>query len=61
MGSAHLLIIVLLYLHVVAFNFSLGPVCIIYAAELVPNFTPIIITLRSFTFLVALTTNYLIH
>jgi len=61
MGSAHLLIIVLLYLHIIAFNFSLGPVCIIYAAELVPNFTPIIITLRSFTFLVALSTNYLIH
>jgi MFS family permease len=61
MGSAHLVIIVLLYLHIIAFNFSLGPVCIIYAAELVPNFTPIIITLRSCTFLVALTTNYLIH
>jgi MFS family permease len=57
----HYFIIFLLYLHVIAFNFSLGPVCIIYAAELVPNFSPIIITLRTFTFLVALTTNYLIH
>jgi MFS family permease len=58
---ASYLIIALLYIHVIVFNFSLGPVCIIYAAELIPNITPVIITLRICTFLVALTTNYLIH
>ena len=57
----HYLIIALLYVHVIAFNFSLGPVAIIYAAELVPNLTPIIVTLRAATFFVALSTNYIIH
>lgn len=28
----HLLIVALLYAHVITFNFSLGPICIIYAA-----------------------------
>jgi hypothetical protein len=28
----HFLIIALLYIHIIVFNFSLGPVCIIYAA-----------------------------
>lgn len=57
----HILIVVLLYLHIITFNFSLGPVGIIYAAQLVPNLTPIIVTLRFATFLVALSTNYIIH
>jgi hypothetical protein len=57
----HLLIIALLYLHVITFNFSLGPICIIYSAELVPDMAPIIVALRFATFLVALSTNYIIH
>lgn len=57
----HYIIIALIYLHIVVFNFSLGPVGIIFAAELVPNLIPIIVTLRFITFLVALSTNYIIH
>lgn len=57
----HYIIIILIYCHIITFNFSLGPVGIIYAAELVPNLIPIIVTLRFCTFLVALTTNYIIH
>jgi hypothetical protein len=55
------IIIALIYLHIVVFNFSLGPVGIIYAAELVSNLIPIIVTLRFLTFLVALSTNFIIH
>ena len=43
------------------FNFSLGPVCIVYAAELVNNITPIIVTKRLANLMVAVSTNYLIH
>jgi len=57
----HYLIIIMLYVHIIAFNFSLGPVCIVYATELVPNLTPIVVAQRVCTFLVALSTNYLIH
>lgn len=57
----HFCIVVLLYAHVITFNFSLGPVAIMYAAELVPNLTPVIVTLRFANFLVALSTNYIIH
>ena len=57
----HYIIISLIYMHVIAFNFTLGPICILYSAELVDNMTPIIMSLRASTFLVALTTNYIIH
>ena len=55
------LTVMLIYAHVIIFNFSLGPVAVIYAAELVPNMTPMIVSLRTATFLVALSTNYIIH
>lgn len=57
----HYILISLIYLHIVIFNFSLGPVCIIYAAELVTNITPIIVTKRMVNLMVAASTNYLIH
>jgi SP family galactose:H+ symporter-like MFS transporter len=55
------LLIALLYIHIIIFNFTLGPVCIIYAAELVTNITPIIVTKRLVNLMVAASTNYLIH
>jgi MFS family permease len=55
------LTVMLIYAHVIIFNFSLGPVAVIYAAELVPNMTPMIVSLRTATFMVALSTNYIIH
>lgn len=57
----HYLLISLIYVHIIIFNFSLGPVCIIYAAELVTNITPIIVTKRMANLMVAASTNYLIH
>ena len=57
----HYLLIFLFYLHVVAFNFSLGPVHIMYAAELVDNTTPVIVTNRILSLTAATTTNYLMH
>ena len=45
----------------IVFNFSLGPVCTMYAAELVDNYTPIVCSLRSITFLVSMCTNYIIY
>jgi len=55
------IIVILIYIHIIVFNFSLGPIGTIYAAELVPNMIPIIVILRFNTFLVALSTNYIIH
>ena len=57
----HYILICLIYSHIIIFNFSLGPVCIIYAAELVTNITPIIVTKRMVNLMVAISTNYLMH
>jgi len=57
----HSSLICLFYLHVVFFNFSLGPVHILYAAELVNDTTPIIVTNRILSLTAATTTNYLMH
>jgi MFS family permease len=55
------LLIALFYLHVIVFNFTLGPVCILYAAELVSNLAPVIVTKRLVNLIVAISTNYLLH
>jgi hypothetical protein len=55
----HYLIISLIFIHVITFNCSLGPVCIIYAVELVTDITPIILTLKICSLCVALSTNFL--
>ena len=57
----HYSLIALFYLHVIVFNFSLGPICILYAAELVDNITPVIVTKRLVNLIVAISTNYLMH
>lgn len=58
---SHYLLIALIYIHVIVFNFTLGPICILYAAELVTNITPIVVTKRILCLLAAASTNYLIH
>lgn len=57
----HYTLITLFYLHVIVFNFTLGPVGILYAAELVDNLTPVIFTKRMVNLLIAISTNYLMH
>lgn len=42
-------------------NWSLGPACIIYAADLLPDLTYIIMALKVSSFVVALTTEYFAH
>jgi len=57
----HYTLIVLFYAHVIVFNITLGPICILYAAELVSNLTPVIVTKRTVNLTVAISTNYLMH
>ena len=57
----HYTLIFLFYSHVIVFNFTLGPICILYAAELVSNLTPVIVTKRTVNLTVAISTNYIMY
>lgn len=53
--------IVLLFVHIAAFNVTLGPVCIIYCTEILEDITWIIITLKALSLTMAVISEYMIE
>ena len=58
---AEVLIVLLLFVHILVFNMTLGPVCIIYCAEIVEDITYIIITLKLLSLTMAVSSEYMIE
>lgn len=54
-------VIALLFVHIAAFNMTLGPVCIIYCTEILEDITWIIITLKALSLTMAVISEYMIE
>jgi hypothetical protein len=61
MNRRHLLIGILINLHVVVFNLTLGPICIFYCSEIMNDLKYVILTLKCLSLFFALSSDFLIH
>jgi hypothetical protein len=59
--AASIIITILIFLHLLSINLTLGPCCIIYCTEIVADITWIIITIKGLTLLIAFTSEYMIE
>jgi hypothetical protein len=59
--AASIIITILIFMHLLYINLTLGPCCIIYCTEIVADITWIIITIKGLTLLIAFTSQYMIE
>ncbi len=61
MNERHFFIGMLINLHVIIFNLSLGPICMFYCSEIMTDLKYMILTLKCLSLFFALSSDYLIH
>jgi MFS family permease len=60
-GIRHFCMGILINLHVVIFNLTLGPICIFYCSEILSDLKYVILTLKILSMFFALTSDIMIH
>lgn len=57
----HFLLGILINLHVIVFNLTLGPICIFYCSEILDDLKYVVLTLKCLSLFFALTSHVMIH
>jgi hypothetical protein len=59
-SATSIIVIIIIFVHLLGMNLTLGPCCIIYCTEIVEDITWMIITLKGLSLSIALTSEYMI-